>query len=116
VLVNYIREYQLAHGVPKAQAYDVTMYIMAGLLLLGLLCNAMVRPIADKHFMTDEELAAERKLAHERDAAKASGNKIVEAGVGTASHPVKIFLAWSAVGIPLAWGIWITLQKTLILF
>jgi MFS family permease len=116
VLVNYIREYQLAHGVPRAQAYDVTMYIMSGLLLLGLLCNAMVRPIADKHFMTDEELAAERKLAHERDAIKAPGNKVVEAGVGTASHPVLIFLAWSAVGIPLAWGIWITLQKTLILF
>jgi len=39
VLVNYIREYQLAHGVAKAHAYDVTMYIMAGLLLLA--CCAM---------------------------------------------------------------------------
>ena len=30
VLVNYIREYQIDHGVPKAQAYNVTMYMMAG--------------------------------------------------------------------------------------
>jgi len=29
VLVNYIRQYNVTHGVPKAQAYNVTMYIMA---------------------------------------------------------------------------------------
>jgi MFS family permease len=44
VLVNYIREYQIEHGVPKADAYTVTMYIMAGLLVIGLVCNLLVRP------------------------------------------------------------------------
>ena len=39
VLVNYIRKYNIAHGVPKAQAYNVTMYIMAGLLFVGFFCN-----------------------------------------------------------------------------
>ncbi len=39
VLVNYIREYNVTHGVPKAQAYNVTMYIMAGLLVIGFICN-----------------------------------------------------------------------------
>ena len=43
VLVNYIREYQISRGVPKADAYTVTMYIMAGLLIVGLLCNLSVR-------------------------------------------------------------------------
>ena len=42
VLVNYIREYQIGHGVPKADAYTVTMYIMAGLLLIGFVCNLRV--------------------------------------------------------------------------
>ena len=37
VLVNYIREYQIDRGVPAAQAYNVTMYLMAGLLVVGLL-------------------------------------------------------------------------------
>src|SRR3972149_5149995 len=55
VLVNYIREFQLARGVPSAQAYDVTMYILAGLLAIGLICNLLVRPVADKFFMKDEE-------------------------------------------------------------
>jgi hypothetical protein len=29
--VNYIREYQIGHGVPKAQAYNVIMFVMAAL-------------------------------------------------------------------------------------
>jgi MFS family permease len=43
VLVNYLREYQVAHGVARADAYTVTMYLMAGLLLVGLVCNSLVR-------------------------------------------------------------------------
>jgi MFS family permease len=45
VLVNYIREYQLEHGVSRADAYTVAMFIMAALLLVGLVCNFLVRPI-----------------------------------------------------------------------
>ena len=59
VLVNYIREYQIAHGVPNAAAYNVTLYILAGLLVIGLLCNLAVGPVAERHHMTDEQLAAE---------------------------------------------------------
>src|SRR5581483_9208937 len=44
VLVNYLREFQIARGVPRAEAYTVTMYIMAGLLVIGLVCNLLVRP------------------------------------------------------------------------
>ncbi len=51
VLVNYIREYQLDRGIPPAQAYNVTMYILAGLLLVGLVANLMVRPVADRYYM-----------------------------------------------------------------
>ncbi|HWG68712.1 MAG TPA: hypothetical protein VN692_04765, partial [Steroidobacteraceae bacterium] len=49
MLMSYIRDYQIGHGVPKAQAYSVTMYIMCGLLLVGLLCNFAMRPVADKY-------------------------------------------------------------------
>jgi MFS family permease len=45
VLVNYIREYEIAHGVAKADAYTVTMHIMAGLLVIGFICNLLVRPL-----------------------------------------------------------------------
>jgi MFS family permease len=62
VLVNYIREYQVGHGIPKADAYNVTMYVMVGLLAVGFLCNLAVRPVAERHYMTDAQLDAERRL------------------------------------------------------
>ena len=122
VLVNYLREYQIASGVPKAQAYDVTMYVLAAMILAGLVCNALVRPIAAKHFMNPQALALERKLAHERDSAGTGGNGgngDQSSGTGKgggATSPVLLVLAWAAVGIPLAIGIGITLQKAVILF
>lgn len=112
-LVTYIREYQIAQGVPKAQAYDITMYLLAGLLVVGLLCNLMVRPVADKHFMSEAELAAEKMLAHERDAAASTGNAVATNGV---TSPLAVAFAWLAVGIPLAIGVWLTVQKAAVLF
>jgi MFS family permease len=115
-LVNYIREYQIAHGVPKAHAYDTVMYVLAGLLVLGFLCNLMVRPLADKYFMTEEELAHEKQLARERDAQAAAGGQRGAAGVAGGANPAIATFAWAAVGIPLAIGMWITLQKAVVLF
>ena len=51
VLVNYIRQYQVETGVPKAQAYNVTMYIMAALLVVGFICNFLIRAVDDRHHM-----------------------------------------------------------------
>ena len=55
VLVNYIRQYQIDHGVAKADAYSITMYLMAGLLLVGLICNLLVRAVHERHFIEDVE-------------------------------------------------------------
>jgi MFS family permease len=59
VLVNYIREYQLGRGVPAAQAYNVTMYVLAGLLAIGFFCNLAVRPVAERCYMSDQDVARE---------------------------------------------------------
>jgi MFS family permease len=48
-LVNYISTYRIEHGVPKGEAYNVTMYLMAGLLLLGLVLDLLVQPVAERH-------------------------------------------------------------------
>jgi MFS family permease len=49
VLVNYIRQFQIDSGVPKYQAYNVTMYIMAGLLVVAFFANLAVKPVSEKH-------------------------------------------------------------------
>lgn len=53
VLVNYLREYQLGLGMAPAAAYHFTMYVLAGLLSVGLLCNLAVRPVAGRFFMAE---------------------------------------------------------------
>lgn len=54
VLINYLRQYQLeVKGLPAAEVYSVTMYIMAGLLLIGLICNLLVTPVADRFHHKD---------------------------------------------------------------
>ncbi len=113
VLVNYIREHQFEHGVARADAYTITMNILAGLLILSFVCDWVVKSVADQHYMTDEELKEEKKTSddthlHFIDDAEALADE--------ASHNAKVFLAWLAVWIPLGWGIWMTLQKAVILF
>jgi MFS family permease len=44
-LVNYLRRAQIERGVPHADAYSITMYVMAALLALGFICNALIRPL-----------------------------------------------------------------------
>jgi MFS family permease len=118
VVVNYMREYQLSLGMPRDQVYNTTMYILAGMLVVGLICNLLVRPVAAKHFMTPEELAREKQLAHEKSSSDNTATLSSEdmALVGRGGNPALIGAAWLAVGIPLIWGISLTLQKTAVLF
>jgi MFS family permease len=55
VLVNYIRQYNVEHGVANAAAYNVTMYVMAVLLVVGFLCNLFVRAVDARHHMKHED-------------------------------------------------------------
>ena len=108
VVVNYMREYQLGLGIPREQVYNQTMYILVGMLVIGLVCNLMVRPLADRWFMTDTELAAEKRLAHE----KATASEVQGSGNNNdVVSPAVVVIAWMAVGIPLAWGVYRTLQS-----
>ncbi len=111
VVVNYIREFQISAGVPRDQVYDRTMYILAGMLALGLVANLFVRPLADKWFMSDAEVAALQ-----------AKTKVVEAGtsgsfgIGHGGLDAKAAIAWAAVGIPILWGVWVTIKQAIILF
>jgi MFS family permease len=109
-LIAGLRDVQLARGVPKNLVYDGTLYIMAGLLLVGLLCNLFVRPVNEKNYMTDDELARERALQREDHTAT---------NATTAAHGAFGWLgagAWLAVGIPFLIGLSIAIKSTAALF
>jgi len=122
VLVNYIREFQLKRGVPNEAAYNTTMYILAGLLLLGFLANILVKPVAAKHFMTDEQLALEQARGHVKGSVDAASRPAPgPAAPAAAWRPgratwVEVTVAWACVGVPLLWGILQTVSKAASLF
>src|SRR5579863_4578754 len=69
VLVNYIRQYNVEHGVARADAYNVTMYLMAVLLVIGFFCNLFVKAVDARHHMPRE-----RALDTEAEAEAAPAN------------------------------------------
>jgi MFS family permease len=109
-LIAGLRQVQLDNGVAKNLVYDRTLYIMAGILFIGLICNLMVGPVAEKAYMTDEELARERAAQHETITA-ADAELAARGGFGLAG-----VVGWLAVGAPFAVGLFIALQKAAALF
>jgi len=107
VVVNYMREYQLGLGIPREQVYNQTMYILVGMLAIGLLCNWLVRPLNPKWFMSAEELAVEKQLAHEK-ASASELHRAAGAGAENAGQMTAV-LAWVIVLLPLSWGVYRTL-------
>lgn len=55
LLVNGIREHLMAKGVAAVDAYTPTMYLMAGLLLVGLAADLLMRAVAARHYLPESE-------------------------------------------------------------
>jgi hypothetical protein len=63
VLVNYIREYLKNRGVALADTYSTVLYVMVGLLVVGFIANALVRPVNPKHWYQAEATKPEAAAA-----------------------------------------------------
>lgn len=111
VVVNYMHDVRVEAQVPFDQVYGPIFLSLAGMLLVGLAANLLVRPVAAKWFMTEQDLAAETRLAH--TAAAAADHSVLGATGGLSIGAV---VAWAVIGVPLAWGVWITVIKALPLF
>ena len=105
LVINYIRESQIAAGVPRAQVYDRTLFILAGFLAVGFVANLLIRPVADRWHMADGDMP-------ERASVVAGGSY----GIGRGGFTLPMAVAWACVGLPLAWGVYVTLSKALVLF
>lgn len=104
-LIAGVRQFEIVHGAAHTLIYDVTLYIMAALLLGGLICNIFVRPVSEKHWMSDAQLAHERALLREdrvgANAETAARGRFALGG----------WLAWLAVGLPFFTGLFIAIEK-----
>jgi MFS family permease len=111
LLVGYIRDAQLAAGIERALVYDRTMYILAGLLVVGLICNFLIHPVAAKWFMKDADVAALQAKT-----ASANAGPSGSFGIGKGGFDARALLFWAFVGLPLAWGVYMTLQSAIKIF
>jgi len=112
VIVNYLHDTRAAAGVPPDQIYGPIYFILAGLLGIGLVANLLVRPVNPKWHMTEEELAETHAKLHE----SAEPAKTGSFGIGKGGLDAKAVPFWLLVGIPLAWGVWVTIRKSVDLF
>ncbi len=55
-LFTTLSGYQEAHHVAPALSYTLPLHIMAGLLVLGFVCNLLVRPVASVHYASEDQL------------------------------------------------------------
>ena len=112
MVVNYLHDVRLEAGVGHAALYSPIFRVLAAMLVVGLVANLLVRPVAARFHMSDEELAREKALAHERSLEEIDGTS----ASGATTPRALLALAWLAVGLPLAYGIGLTLQKSAMLF
>jgi len=112
VVVNYLREFQLAAGVPRDKLYDSTMYILCAMLIGGLICNYLIKPVDPKWQMSDAEIARLQAASAKGQAAIQHGSF----GIGKGGLDGRAVLFWLFVGTPLAWGVWKTLASAAKIF
>ncbi len=112
VVVNYLREFQLAAGVPRDQLYNTTMYVLCAMLVAGLICNYLVKPVDRKWHMSAEEVAKLQAASTK----SATATPIGSFGIGKGGLDLQAAIFWAFVGIPLAWGVWITLKNAIKIF
>jgi MFS family permease len=112
VIVNYMHDTRQNAGIVPDQIYGPIFYTLAGLLVVGFIANLLVRPVNHKWHMSEAEVTAYLAKLHETTGPVQKGSY----GIGMGGFTFGALLFWLLVGIPLAWGIWITVEKALVLF
>ena len=109
LIVNGFLDAQGTPGELTADAYRPALLTMVGVLAVGFVANLLVRPVAERFHEKDEA---------EPIAYQSTDQGATDRGTGerTKVHPALLTVAWLIVGVPLAYGVYQTLTKTLSLF
>ena len=108
-VIGYIRDAQISAGVERSLVYDRTLYILASFLVVGFICNALIRPVAEK-WLIPLDRGGPASFSKRRESDDANG-----IGLG-GGLTITAVLAWIAIGVPILWGVWQTLQSAVKIF
>jgi hypothetical protein len=87
------------------------MYILCAMLIAGLICNYLIKPVDPKWYMSEADVAKSQAAS-----AGANAGQTGSFGIGTGGLDAKAALFWAFVGIPLLWGVWKTLESAVKIF
>ena len=109
LVIGYIRDAQIAAGIERSQVYDRTLYILAGFLAVGFICNALIRPVNEKWLIKDKPPlnGAGGPVA----ASPASASAVADVRFTAATA-----IPWVLVGLPILWGVWKALESVVKMF
>ncbi|MGI4876496.1 MAG: MFS transporter small subunit, partial [Janthinobacterium lividum] len=107
LLVAYSRDARIAAGVPRDHVYQPIYLMLAAMLVLGFVANLLVKPVAARFHMPQ---------AGTWDVAASATAPAAAPAAAAAGIDATVVLAWAAVGIPIAWGVYMTFIKAVILF
>src|SRR5690606_37497063 len=116
LLVNSIVESTRASGGEGFELYRPSLFLMAGILVVGLLANILIRPVAEKHF-TDRAVVAQRREADRKAASEASETRQQSAGRGAGAVHTTVAIVLAVVVIAsLLYGLGETIVRAAALF
>lgn len=82
------------------------------MLIAGLICNDLIKLVDSKSYMSQEDIAKLQAASAQTATATQSGSY----GIAFGGLDAKAALFWAFVGIPLAWGVWITPKNAVRIF
>jgi MFS family permease len=104
-IVSTMRDQRIAAGIPRDQVYQPIYLVLAGLLVVAFLANLLIRPVDARFHMG----------SHEAVPAPAPATDARGSDVPASLISGTVLLAWLAVCIPIAWGLYETAGKAAIL-
>lgn len=112
LIINGILDARGEPGTLTAADYRPALFTMVALLVIGLIANILVRAVKEEHH-TENAPRQEETKEDKTEAAAKQTQKTVEPA---AAPRVPVWLAWVIVGVPLAYGVLMTLSNAVRLF
>ena len=114
LIINGFLDAEGTPGELTYEAYKPALLTMVGVLAVGFVANLLITKVDDRYHEPASDESPE--AAHTANGAGGVATATKTATTRTATRPLLLAVAWAIVGIPLVYGIYQTLVKTVSLF
>lgn len=108
LLVAYARDHRIDAGIARDAVYQPIYLVLAAMLAVGFVANLLVKPVSSRFHLTDEPGITDVETGPQISAINADMSKV-------GGFNAQLVIAWVAVGVPVAWGVYMTALKAIIL-